>query len=65
VEGGSLAAGAVADAFGALAIAFVCGVKVAASRAAFAAGLKGWMQAIRPVCVRQGLISGAHNCDVG
>lgn len=57
---GSLAAGALADTFGAPATVFVCGVVVAAAGAVFAAGLKGWTQAVRPVYLRQGLISGAR-----
>ncbi|OFZ91008.1 MAG: hypothetical protein A2V78_16435 [Betaproteobacteria bacterium RBG_16_64_18] len=56
---GSLAAGALADPFGAPATVFVCGVVVAAAGAVFAAGLKSWTRAVRPIYIRQGLIPGA------
>jgi len=58
--GGSRAAGAVADAFDAPAIISVCGVTMAAARAAFAGGLKGCTLAVRPACLRQSPISGAR-----
>lgn len=54
---GSFAAGAIAESIGAPLTITVCGILVVAAGVAFASGLKRWAQAVRPVYLRQGLIS--------
>lgn len=53
---GNFVAGAVAESIGAHRTLLLSGIAIVIAAAAFAAGLKSWAEAVRPVYVRQGII---------
>ena len=57
---GSLAAGALAERVGAPATLLACGAVLMVTGIVFAAGLKTWSQAVRPIYVRLGIIEEKH-----
>jgi MFS family permease len=57
---GNFLAGAAAERVGAHATLLACGLMVIAAGTMFALGMKSWVQAVRPVYQRKGIISGTE-----